>query len=76
MKTHYTIALAMFAGFGLGAIAVQGLHAQATPPVYSVGEVDIFDQAAYPTYLPKAQAAIRAAGEDPCRRKRDHHDRG
>jgi uncharacterized protein (DUF1330 family) len=62
MKTRYTVALAMFAGFGLGAIAVQGLHAQAKPPVYSVAEIDIPDQAAYSTYLPKAQAAIKAAG--------------
>ena len=62
MKTHYTVALAMFAGFGLGAVAVQGLHAQATPPVYSVAEIDVADQAAYSTYVPKAQAAIKAAG--------------
>jgi len=62
MKTRYTVALAIFAGFGLGAIAVQGLQAQAKPPVYSVGEIDIVDQAAYSTYVPKAQAAIKAAG--------------
>jgi len=54
--------LAMFAGFGLGAVAVQGLHAQAKPPVYSVAEIDIADQAAYSTYVPKAQAVIKAAG--------------
>jgi uncharacterized protein (DUF1330 family) len=62
MKTHYTIALAVFAGIGLGVAAVQGLHAQAKPPVYSVAEIDIVDQAAYSTYVPKAQAAIKAGG--------------
>ena len=62
MKTHYTVAFAMLAGFGLGAIAVQGLHAQANPPAYSVAEIDITDQAAYSAYVPKAQAAIKAAG--------------
>jgi uncharacterized protein (DUF1330 family) len=62
MKAHYAVALAMFAGFGLGTVAVQGLHAQAKPPVYSVAEIDITDQAAYATYVPKAQAAIKAAG--------------
>jgi uncharacterized protein (DUF1330 family) len=62
MKIHYAVALATFAGFGLGAIAVQGLHAQARPPAYSVAEIDIADQAAYSNYLPKAQAAIKAAG--------------
>jgi uncharacterized protein (DUF1330 family) len=35
---------------------------QAKPPVYYVAEVDIADQAAYSTYVPKAQAAIKAAG--------------
>ncbi len=34
MKTHYTVTLAMVAGFGLGAVAVQGLHAQAKAPVW------------------------------------------
>jgi uncharacterized protein (DUF1330 family) len=62
MKTHFTVAWAVFAGFGLGAIAVQGLHAQANPPVYSVAEIEIVDQAAYADYVPKAQAAIKAAG--------------
>jgi uncharacterized protein (DUF1330 family) len=62
MKTHYTVALAMCAGFGLGAFAVQGLHAQANAPVYSVAEIDIADQAAYSAYVPKAQAALKAAG--------------
>jgi uncharacterized protein (DUF1330 family) len=62
MKTHYAVALAMLAGFGLGTVAVQGLHAQAKPPVYSVTEIDIADQAAYATYVPKTQAAIKAAG--------------
>lgn len=62
MKTHYAVALAMLAGFGLGTVAVQGLHAEAKPPVYSVTEIDIADQAAYATYVPKTQAAIKAAG--------------
>ena len=62
MKTHYTVAFAMLAGFGLGTVAVQGLHAQANAPVYTVAEIDIADQAAYSTYVPKAQAAIKAAG--------------
>ena len=41
MKVRYTVALAMFASFGLGVAAVQGLHAQAKPPVFSVAEIDI-----------------------------------
>ena len=44
MNTHYTMTLAMLAGFGLGAVAVQGLHAQAKPPVYQVVEIDILNR--------------------------------
>jgi len=63
MKAKYTVTLAMLAGFGLGAIAVQGLHAQAKPPVYQITEIDVLNQEAYlRDYAPKAQAVIRAAG--------------
>ena len=63
MRTQYSVTLAMLAGFGLGAVAVQGLHAQAKPPVYQVVEIDVLDKEAYSKdYIPKAQAAIKAAG--------------
>ena len=32
MKTHLKVALAVFAGFGLGAFMIAGAHAQAAPP--------------------------------------------
>ena len=63
MKTHYTVTLAMVAGFGLGAVAVQGLHAQAKAPVYYIAEIDVTNPDAYgKEYAPKAQAIIKAAG--------------
>ncbi|MGP0092988.1 MAG: DUF1330 domain-containing protein [Xanthobacteraceae bacterium] len=63
MKMRYTIALAVLAGTALGAAAVQGLHAQAKPPVYYVTEIDVFDPDGYAKeYAPKAQAIIKAAG--------------
>jgi uncharacterized protein (DUF1330 family) len=40
MKIHYSVTLAMLAGFGLGAVAAEGLHAQAKPPVYQVVEIE------------------------------------
>ena len=36
MKTYFTVTLAMLTGFGLGAVAVHGLHAQAKAPVYYI----------------------------------------
>jgi uncharacterized protein (DUF1330 family) len=63
MRTHYTVTLAMLAGFGLGAVAVQGLHAQAKPPVYYISEIEPTNLDAYTKeYAPKVQAVIKAAG--------------
>ena len=66
MKTYFTVGLAMFTGFGLGAVAVQGIHAQAKPPVYQITEIVPDNMATYvKDYVPRAQAAIRAAGGRP-----------
>ena len=63
MKTRYTVALSMLAGAGLGAAAIQGLHAQAKPPVYLISEIDVTNVDAYAKeYVPKVRATIKAAG--------------
>jgi len=63
MKTRYTVTLAVIAGFGIGAAVVEGLHAQAKPPVYYIAEIDVTNADAYmKEYVPKAQATIKAAG--------------
>ena len=63
MKTQYTVALAIIAGFGLGAVAIESLHAQAKPPVYYIAEIDVTNQEGYvKEYVPKVQATIKASG--------------
>jgi len=63
MKRFLTPGLAMLAGMAIGAIAIQGLHAQAKPPVYFIAEIDVSNPDAYAKeYAPKAQAMIKAAG--------------
>src|SRR5947199_5274496 len=63
MKSQYALTLAMAAGFGLGAIAIEGLHAQAKAPVYLVTEIDVTNADAYAKeFAPKAQASIKAGG--------------
>jgi len=63
MRSDYKIAVAVTAGIAIGALAVQGLHAQAKPPVYFVAEIDVTNPDAYAKeYAPKAQAIIKAAG--------------
>src|SRR5436190_20946269 len=63
MKTHSTVVLSVLAGIAVGAVAIQGLHAQAKPPVYLVTEIDVTNPDAYgKEFAPKAQATIKAAG--------------
>jgi uncharacterized protein (DUF1330 family) len=63
MKTRYAVALAAIAGLGVGAIAVEGLHAQGKPYVYYVAEIEVKNPEAYAKeYVPKAQAIIKSHG--------------
>jgi uncharacterized protein (DUF1330 family) len=63
MKTKYTVALSMLAGFAVGTFAIEALQAQAKPPVYLVTEIDVTNPEAYGSeFAPKAQASIKAAG--------------
>ena len=63
MQTRYTVVLTMLAGIGTGAAVVEGLHAQAKPPVYYISEIEVTNLDGYMTeYVPKTQAVIQAAG--------------
>jgi uncharacterized protein (DUF1330 family) len=63
MRTQYAIALAVIAGFGLGAVSIHTLHAQAKPPVFVVAEINVSNPEAYAKeYVPKAQALIKKHG--------------
>ena len=64
MQSHVKVGLAALAGFGLGAVAVQELRAQATPPVYVISEIDVTNPDAYgKEYVPLAQKALRESGQ-------------
>ncbi len=62
MNTKYKMGLVLLAGIALGAVAVQGLHAQAKPKAYALTETEVLDAAAQATYTPLVQAAQKAAG--------------
>ena len=63
MRAKYSVPLAMLAGIGIGAVAVQTLHAQGKPPVYYIAEVDVTNQDAYiKEFVPLAQAAAKSSG--------------
>src|SRR5205085_12684998 len=65
MNARYTV-LAALAGFGIGAVTIDQLHAQAKPPVFYVAEIDMKNADAYQKeYAPKAQALIKKMGGRP-----------
>jgi uncharacterized protein (DUF1330 family) len=63
MKSYFELGLAMFAGAAFGAVAVNGLHAQAKPGAYAVVDIsDIANPDMFKTLLPKAGPAMTAFG--------------
>lgn len=63
MKAKYKIALAMAGSFALGAIAVQTLHAAATPPYYVIGEIQVQNEDGYKNdFLKVVQPKMKESG--------------
>ena len=61
MKTRHVIGLSMLAGVALGVFAIQGLHAQAKPPVYSIVDIDeITDPVGFATNTARSNKAATA----------------
>ena len=44
MNRYITLGVALAAGFGIGGIAVEAIHAQAQPPAYVIAENVVNDQ--------------------------------
>jgi uncharacterized protein (DUF1330 family) len=62
MKTKYAIA-GMVISFGLGAAALQGLHAQTKPPALAIVEVEVSDREAYAKeFLPPITKTVKDTG--------------
>ena len=63
MKTGFTSALSMLVGAVLGGAAIQGLHAQAKPPVYMIAINEVSDQEGYAKeYVSPAQKTVKDHG--------------
>jgi uncharacterized protein (DUF1330 family) len=62
MRSDYKIAMVLLAGVAIGAIAVQGLHAQgAKLKAYAIAEFEPLDTSARAAGLPAARKVIEAA---------------
>lgn len=63
MKTHLTITASLLAGMAIGAAAIHIAHAQAKPPAFVVGEIDIANEAPFDSeYVPPAAKAVIDGG--------------
>ena len=63
MNPKFKMTIAVMVGATLGAAAVEGLHAQAKPPVYTVTEVDVRDVDAYmKEFVPVVQPIVKKGG--------------
>jgi uncharacterized protein (DUF1330 family) len=63
LKTYLTIAASVLAGMAIGAAAIHALHAQARPPAFVVGEIDIANEPAFDKdYVPPAAKAVIDGG--------------
>ena len=62
MRSNYKIAMVLLAGVAIGAIAVEGLHAQgAKLKAYGIAESEVLDASAQAAYLVAARKVIDAA---------------
>jgi uncharacterized protein (DUF1330 family) len=62
VKAKYTVTLSMIAGIAVGAVAIQGIHAQSSAKAYVVTEVEVINQEAQNAYLPKVAEVIKSTG--------------
>ena len=63
MKTRFVVLVSVMAGIATGAAAVQALHAQAKPPAFVVGEIDVKNvEMLDKEYVPNASRAVRDGG--------------
>jgi uncharacterized protein (DUF1330 family) len=63
MRGCYAVVLSLLTGIGIGALVIEGLHAQSRPPVYMIAINEVSNPDGYKNdYLPPAQASIKAHG--------------
>lgn len=62
MKTWIAFVGIAIAGFACGVTTVQGVHAQAKPPAYTIAEIEVTDPPTFQKYGDATRTSIPAAG--------------
>jgi uncharacterized protein (DUF1330 family) len=62
MRTRSSAPVALLAGCVIGAAAMTVVQAQATPPAYSIVEVDVIDAEGFKAFAQRNAAGVSAAG--------------
>ena len=63
MTSHYKLGLALLTGIAIGAVAVKGLNAQASPPAYYIAEVfEVTNPDDFKTYAAGVPATVEKYG--------------
>jgi uncharacterized protein (DUF1330 family) len=62
MKKWGALVGAVLAGFACGAAVIQGVHAQAKPPAYTIAEIEVTDPPTFQKYGEATRTSIPAAG--------------
>lgn len=63
MKIGVSLSISAVTGIAIGAAVVQGLHAQAKPPAYVIGEIEVGNaELLDKEYVPAAAKAVRDGG--------------
>jgi uncharacterized protein (DUF1330 family) len=63
MRKRFTIVFSVAAGMAVGVAGSHGLGAQAKPPAYFIGEIEVTNPEGYAKeYLPRAREIIKAHG--------------
>jgi uncharacterized protein (DUF1330 family) len=62
MKSTLKLVISLLAGIAIGGAALNGLHAQAKPPAFTIAEIDVIDPTGFQDFAKRNGAGMTAAG--------------
>ncbi len=62
MTSATKLVVALLAGIAVGGAALNGLHAQAKPPAFTIAEIEVIDPAAFQDFAKRNAVGVKAAG--------------